>query len=272
MPLRFEKEILVDEDGAIAVDLIAANTELSKQKIKDAMQKGCVWQSRGKKTLRLRRAKKELRKGETLFIYYDENVLSMLAKEPLLIMDEGEYSVWNKPCGLLSQGSKWGDHCTITRWAEQHLKPQRPSFVIHRLDRAAQGLILVGHSKKAAAALSQMFATREVEKVYQAIVEGQWPEPSTTICHDIDKKAAISHVSLLSYDPLCCRTRVEVRIETGRKHQIRKHLSMEGFPIVGDRLYGSVATDENLNLAAVELTFRCPISRQSRAYQITPEF
>ncbi len=52
------------------------------------------------------------------------------------------------PYGMLSQGSKWSDHCTIARFAQQHLTPERPVFIVHRLDRAATGLILIAHSKK----------------------------------------------------------------------------------------------------------------------------
>ncbi len=116
MPSRFEKHIEVTSNELIAVDLLARETGLSKQKIKLIMQKGAVWVTKGKKTQRLRRAKKSLRQGETVHIYYDQTVLEKVPEEPTLLADEGRYSVWNKPYGLLSQGSKWGDHCTITRW------------------------------------------------------------------------------------------------------------------------------------------------------------
>lgn len=170
---RFEKHIEVGQTNSVAVDLLAAETGLSKQKIKQIMQKGAVWISKCKHTQRLRRAKKAIKIGETLHIYYDPKVLEMTPPEPELIFDQGRYSVWNKPYGLLSQGSKWGDHCTITRWAEQHLKPQRVSFVVHRLDRAASGLIVIAHEKGAAAELSKLFQHREVDKRYQIWVHAR---------------------------------------------------------------------------------------------------
>ena len=62
-------------------------------------------------------------------------------------------------------------------------------------------------------------------------------------------------------------TTVTIEIETGRKHQIRRHLSGMGFPIIGDRLYGSDESEDNLKLQAVTLKFICPITDQVREYE-----
>ena len=269
----FEHHIKITTDNQLAIECLASHTELSKQKLKEAMNKGCVWLTAGKKTQRIRRAKKTLKCGQTLHIYYDENVLSAEPPVPELIADESDYSVWHKPSGLLSQGSKWGDHCTITRWAEQHLTPQRNSFVVHRLDRAASGIILVAHSKTAAAKLSHLFATRAISKTYHAMVEGVWPfEASQTINQPIDGKPSVSHVTPLTIDKVNETSLLEVSIETGRKHQIRRHLAESGFPIVGDRLYDSTILDDDLKLMAVKLAFVCPLSHSEKLYQLTTNF
>ena len=115
--LRFECHIEVTRP-VTAIDLLRAETAISGQRIKQAMVKGAAWFTRGKKTLRVRRAKRELRAGDKLHLYYDERVLALSPDAPELVGDEKGYSVWNKPYGMLSQGSKWGDHCTISRWAE----------------------------------------------------------------------------------------------------------------------------------------------------------
>jgi tRNA pseudouridine32 synthase/23S rRNA pseudouridine746 synthase len=270
MTVKIEKSIKVEYSGTLAIDLLAQNLDLSKQKIKDAMQKGCIWLSSGKHTRRLRRAKKELKSGETLHVYYDEQVLNMEPVTPELVADENDYSVWNKPCRMLSQGSKWGDHCTLTRWAEQHLQPHRPAFVVHRLDRSARGLIVIAHTKKAAAALSKLFAERKVEKIYHAWVTGRWPHLDTvTLDSPIDNKNAISHITPVKYSPEQAATLLEISIETGRKHQIRKHLAGCGFPIIGDRLYGSRDTASDLQLTSVKLKFQCPITGAHREYQLS---
>jgi tRNA pseudouridine32 synthase/23S rRNA pseudouridine746 synthase len=181
-----EHHLQVESTGETAVDLLQRESGLSKGRIKSAMSKGAVWLTRGKSTQRLRRATRKLRSGDELHLYYDEDVLAEVPAEPQLIADVGDYSVWNKPYGLRSQGSKWGDHCTVTRWAEQHLQPERSAFVVHRLDRAANGLILVAHAKRTAAALSEIFTRRKIEKRYQAWVTGDFSgQPNPLLCGSV---------------------------------------------------------------------------------------
>lgn len=276
IPHSFEKHIEVTRNASVVVDLLATETGLSKQLIKQIMQKGAVWLSKGKRTQRLRRAKKILSIGEIIHIYYDQAVLAMLPPVPTLIADEGQYSVWDKPYGLLSQGSKWGDHCTITRWAEQHLKPQRNSFVVHRLDRAANGLIIVAHEKNAAAALSKLFQERKITKCYQILVHGQFDEYATLnkpvrVDSDIDGRKAVSYFSRINYDIVQDRSLLEVNIETGRKHQIRRHSAYIGFPVVGDRLYGQQGDKEDLQLTAYSLSFKCPYSHRHKNFNLLPK-
>lgn len=274
--LRFEKHIDVSIHGAVAVDLLALETGLSKQLVKQLMQKGAVWLTKGKRTQRLRRAKRALQIGQTVHVYYDQSVLAMIAPEPILISDEGHYSVWNKPYGLLSQGSKWGDHCTITRWAEQHLKPQRVSFVVHRLDRAANGLIIIAHAKNAAAALSKLFHDRQVEKRYQIWVHGQFSSQATRdqpirTDNEIDGRSAVSYFALVEYDADQNRSLLDVTIETGRKHQIRRHSAELGYPVIGDRLYGTEGDTVNLQLTAYFLAFECPYSHTQKRFNLLTE-
>jgi tRNA pseudouridine32 synthase/23S rRNA pseudouridine746 synthase len=267
-PALFEKHILVEADSMSAVDLLAEATDFSRQRIKQIMQKGAVWVTLAsgseKNAQRLRRAKKILQPGDTLHLYYDEKILAEEPPIPELIADEGTYSVWYKPYGLRSQGSKWSDHCTIARWVETHLEPQRPAFVVHRLDRAATGLIIIAHKKSTATQLSRMFAKREIEKRYRVVVHGRFPDTPEpyTMTQAIDERAAVSHATLLEYDAEQDRSLLEVNIETGRKHQIRRHLAWAGFPVVGDRLYGDAAvgicSEENLQLTACYLRFSDP--------------
>ncbi len=274
IPQRSEFHVDVKEDDVNAVTVLAEISGLSKQRIKQAMQRGAVWLTHRGSCRRIRRAKKELRAGDQLDFYYDERVLASEPIAPLLIADEGDYSVWYKPCGLLSQGSKWGDHCTVSRWAEQHLTPQRPAFIIHRLDRAASGLILVGHAKKATAALSQLFMSRAIEKHYRVLVHGKFPDaPSPyTINIEIDGRASTSHVTIIAYDEQQHRSLLSVHIETGRKHQIRRHLSETGYAVVGDRLYGSGDDTEDLQLTACQLAFENPLNGKQCRYRLADEF
>lgn len=149
-------EDVADLNDTNPLELLAQACGLSKQKVKDAMKKGAVWLSRGKQARPLRRKNASLSLGDELHLYYNEQVLSESVSKPELIADEGDYSVWHKPYGVWSQGSKWGDHCSIGRLVEEHFDYNRQTYVVHRLDRAARGLIIVAHNKEAAAALSAM--------------------------------------------------------------------------------------------------------------------
>ncbi|MCG8520327.1 MAG: RNA pseudouridine synthase [Pseudomonadales bacterium] len=243
-----------------AADALAAHTGLSKGRIKDAMTKGACWWTWKGKTLRLRRATKTLYPGIRLALYYDDTVLARTPPEASCVQDGKRYSLWYKPHGLLAQGSQWGDHCSLLRWVEQ--RTSREVFLVHRLDADAAGLMLVAHDGKAAGALSQLFQGRDIRKVYQAWVCGDLQASDRVLDEPIDGKAAISRLTTLAYDPQRDSTLVEVVIETGRKHQIRRHLAGIGHAIVGDRLYGE-GKGETLQLLAQALSFQCPLSRKA---------
>jgi len=271
--MKFEKHILINDADSTSVNVLANATELSKQHIKQAMTKGAVWLTRNQATQRIRRADKTLRIGDNLHIYYDEKILQQKIDDAVLVADEKMYSIWHKPYGMLSQGSKWGDHCTLNRWVEKNLQPQRPAFIVHRLDRAATGLMIIAHSKKCAAYFSKLFQDRQIEKHYQAIVHGHFPE-YRLLNSEIDKKPALSHVRHLEYDAKKDLSVVTVSIETGRKHQIRIHLSNAGFAIVGDRLYGEieVSDEQNLCLTSCFLSLISPADDEKKSYSLPDRY
>jgi len=239
------------------------------------MSKGAVWITRGNKSQRLRRAKRSLQAGDQVHLYYDERVLAETPPGPALIADKGDYSVWHKPRGMRSQGSKWGDHCTIMRWAEQHLEPERTSYTVHRLDLATDGLIIVAHSKTMAAKFGHLFRERRIIKRYRAVVHGAFATTDTprSIAEAIDGKAARSEISLVEHSADGSRSLVDVRIYTGRKHQIRRHLAYAGHPVVGDRLHGSGEKDGvDLQLTAYLLAFDCPADQKPVEYRLPDKF
>lgn len=213
--MKKELHITIETKNKTAVDILSiefSSLDLSRQSIKQAMQKGCTWlestDQKGQKFIRrLRRAKKVLSEGDILHCYYDSDVLTAEPTNATLISDEGDYSIWNKPAGMLSQGSKWGDHCTINRWVEKNIKPERPAFIVHRLDRAANGLIILAHKKQVASQFSQMFKNHEIQKHYEVLVNGDFraslntAKETKTINDEIDGKTATSHISLIKYDP-----------------------------------------------------------------------
>ncbi len=267
-PEQFELHLSVSSEDESAISLLATASGLSKQNIKQVMQNGAVWLSHNGNTRRLRRAKHKLRSGDELHLYYDLAIQSTVPPVPQLIADEGDYSVWYKPQGMYSQGTKWGDHCTIGRWVERHL--DRTTFTVHRLDRAATGLILLAHKKSSAAKLSALFAERKISKRYRARVSGEFPTEPQLFDQAIEGREARSHAQLINYDAALNCSLIEVDIETGRKHQIRRHLSGAGYPIIGDRLYGhaeeSTQTKEDLQLLAYQLSFTDSTNGEKKYY------
>jgi tRNA pseudouridine32 synthase/23S rRNA pseudouridine746 synthase len=278
MTVTFEHHIkftsVISDRSNTALSLLCASLNdseyrLSTSQIKQAISQGALWLTRGKYTQRLRRVKKALLPNDELHFYYNEAVLGAEVNEAILISDEGNYSVWYKPFGMLSQGSKWSDHCTISRFVQHNLTPERAVFIVHRLDKAATGLMLIAHSKKAASTLATMFEERTsqdnmLSKYYQIIVHGDHSinQQPQVIKKDIDGKQACSTFTCLAYDKEQNRSLISVKIDSGRKHQIRIHAASIGLPVVGDRLHGIADSNsvQNLQLCAVSLSFNCPFS------------
>ncbi len=271
--MKFELHLKVTTTTT-AIQLLSDHCQLSITQLKQAIIKGALWLETAKYTKRFRRIKKLLTAGDALHFYYDEQVLNQQPEPAQLIADEGNYSLWYKPYGMLSQGSKWSDHCTIARWVEKNLTPARSSFIVHRLDRAASGIILIAHSKKAAKAFSQLFEQHRLQKIYYIVSHGDHrlrPQPDV-ITALIDGKTANSTFTCLQYCPQQKLSLIEVNIGSGRKHQIRKHAALIGYPVVGDRLHGDKNKPHheqvNLQLCAVSLSFICPLTQKKRSYQL----
>ena len=243
------------------VDFIAGHkkVELSKAIIKEAMTQGSCWVRKGNSKLlkRVRRAKTVLMKGDYVEFYFDADLYETqkagLDSEPVLISEHRDWSVWNKPAGWLSQGTKYGDSFSLLRHVEK-LKGKEV-FLVHRLDKETSGLMIVAHNNKAAKGLGTLWATQKVRKLYWAECLGHFKEQEGTVNSPVDNKEAVSHYKVLE-------TRektdlVEVIIETGRKHQIRLHMLALEHPVMGDPRYGrGNKNKDGMKLVAAALKFR----------------
>lgn len=253
--------VLEDTLGSsgVACDLLARRTGLSKGRVKDAMNKGALRiKKAGKGSVqRLRRATADLSRGDWISFHYDESLLSIKPLVPEQVADEGGWSVWYKPAGLLSQGNEFGDHCSLLRQAELLLEPRREAFLVHRLDGPATGLMMVAHDRELSGRLSALFAERKVYKRYRVMIQGAVGEPGSTRTLDepLDGKEAVSHATVVSTQGE--RQLLDVVIDTGRRHQIRRHLAGAGAPVVGDREYGGPSAPM-MCLTCVELAFADP--------------
>jgi 23S rRNA pseudouridine1911/1915/1917 synthase len=147
--------------------------------------------------------------------------------------------------------------------------PSRPG-VVHRLDRDTSGLLVLAKGEPAFSRLVEMMASRQVGRVYRAVVVGEGlPETGTIdspVGRDPDNptlmtagvgKLAITHFEVL--EEAAGHTMLRVRLETGRTHQIRVHLSAIGYPVYADPLYGESIPGRRLWLHAERLNFEHPV-------------
>lgn len=240
-------------------------------KIKDAMNKGAVWIKKKGRLARIRKATTLLQTGAHIELHYDGDLLSLVPPKPTLISDQVHYSVWLKPSGLMAQGTMFGDHCSLLRQAELFFQMKRPLFLVHRLDRESHGIMLVAHSKEAAAKLSELFQKKEIVKEYWVEVLGSLGEPGGkgTIDLPLDGKSALTDYEVISHDQGRNISTVSAYIRTGRLHQIRRHFEMIGHPVMGDPKYGEGNKNrEGMKLTAVSLKFRCPFSHKVVEFRI----
>jgi tRNA pseudouridine32 synthase/23S rRNA pseudouridine746 synthase len=267
------KRIVVAADAAPVCDYLARCSALSKSRIKDALNKGAVWLTRADGRRRLRRATALLRAGDRIELHYDPVLLSRSPPASRCIEDARRYSVWYKPAGVMAQGTDFGDHCALLRQAELYFHARRPVFLVHRLDRETEGLMLIAHDREAAARLSALFREGRIRKIYRARVRGVPAERMGVIDLPLDGKRALSSYRVRDCDAAAEVATLEVEIATGRTHQIRRHLALIGHAVLGDPRYGRGNKDSSgLQLAAVALHFRCPLGGGDRHYSVQGNF
>ncbi len=266
------EHVIRANDPKEAATLLAALSGLPKARIKDAINKGAVWHAqRGRRPQRLRRASRSPAPGDRLQLFYDPAILSRVAPRARLLVRCRYYSVWDKPVGLLVEGSRFGDHATLLRQVEEHFPDARAIHLVHRLDLEASGLLLVAHSPQAAARLSALFRDRAVDKAYRVEVWGDLGAPGRIgrVDRPLDGKAAVTDYVIERVDRDAGTTTLTVNMASGRYHQIRRHFAGLGYPVVGDPKYGErrASPAGGMRLRAIRLSFVDPWTGQSRVFE-----
>lgn len=189
--------------------------------------------------------------------------------------------VANKPCDLLSVPGKASSHKDSLATRIQKRFPT--ALIVHRLDMATSGLMVLALDKMTHRELSIRFQNREVDKTYTAIVSGlinqqdsvdlplitDWPNrPKQKVDHE-QGKPSLTHYRLLDYHDEQDTSRVELTPVTGRSHQLRVHMQSIGHPILGDRLYASqdiIDKSDRLLLHATTLGFKHPATEEEMKF------
>jgi 23S rRNA pseudouridine1911/1915/1917 synthase len=166
---------------------------------------------------------------------------------PEILFENEAFIVINKPPGLLSIPDREGKEPSIKSWLRERYGN---IFVVHRLDRDTSGVIVFAKDEATHKYLSGVFEDREVEKLYQGIVQGTLPQKEGSIDlpimeHPVKPGVMVTNkhgkASLTDYivqEELGLYSLVQFRIHTGRTHQIRVHMQALGHPIACDETYG----------------------------------
>jgi tRNA pseudouridine32 synthase/23S rRNA pseudouridine746 synthase len=199
--------------------------------------------------------------------------------------------VLDKPAGLLSVPGRGEDKQDCLSARAQRLYPD--ALIVHRLDMATSGLMVLARGIEAQRSLNAAFAERRVSKRYIAVVDGvlapppedwglidlpiivDWPNrPRRMIDHQLGKPSTTRWRVVPQHAPMAT-TRVELEPVTGRSHQLRVHLLALGHPILGDALYGSPrvqALAERLLLHACTLELPHPVTGEAMRFVSTESF
>lgn len=185
-----------------------------------------------------------------------------------IIYEDSDLIVVHKPAGLLTSTHAREKRPTLLAWVREYVNQKIPGTrvgLIHRLDRDASGLILFSLNNRSYASLKHQFYHHSAQRVYYALIDGTLAPPDGTIDYRLveyadgtvhrTRRADRGESAVTRYSTIRSlngRTLLRLELETGRKHQIRAHLTEKGHPIVGDRLYGG-SPASRLMLAGVEL-------------------
>ena len=224
------------EDGTSLQDFLAAKLGLSRRAAKQQIDARIV-RVDGQSVWM---AHHRLRAGDVVSVAGfapSPTAVSRRPKRVAILFEDADYLVADKPAGL---GVNEAPFSLETLLRTQTGNPELR--VSHRLDRDTTGCLVCSKSAAAHEALVRVFKSHRVAKTYRTVVYGRWDADASTIDLPIDGRRALSQVHCIRRNAKA--SHLSVRIETGRTHQIRRHLAMARHPVVGDPEYGPKVVED----------------------------
>lgn len=275
-------EIKVENSENVRLDAYIASkqSDLSRSNIQKLIDSGDILVNNS-----IKKMSYKVQEGDVIQINVPEAREANIKPENIpidIIYQDNDIIVVNKPKGLVVHPADGNPDGTLVNAIIAICKDGlsgiggelRPG-IVHRLDKDTSGLLIVAKNDKAHRLMSEQIKNREVRKIYIALVKGVVSENEATIDMPIgrstkdrkkmavrkDGKEAVTHFRVLKRYP--SYTLLEVKIDTGRTHQIRVHMAEIGHPVVGDMVYSSGKNEfgvEGQMLHAKSLDFKHPIT------------
>lgn len=224
-----------------------------------------------------------LKRGQTVFINKKKSTEKPRFRELRIVHEDADLIVIDKASGLLSMATDTEKQKTAYSILSDYVKrydPKNLIFIVHRLDRETSGLMMFARSKKVQEALQKDWNESIIERSYVAIVEGAMDKKEGTITSWLkenkamvmyssqtpdDGQKAVTHYKVLKTNRLF--SLLDVKLETGRKNQIRVHMKDLGFPVTGDKKYGAKLNPVGqMGLHARVLAFKHPVTGRAMRF------
>ena len=237
----------------------------------------------------IKKSSYKVKKGDVIKIEIPEPKESKIEAQDIpieIVYEDNDIIVVNKPKGLVVHPANGNEDGTLVNAIMNICKDSlsgiggelRPG-IVHRLDKDTSGVLIVAKNDIAHVKMSEQIKKHEVEKTYIALVKGIVKENQATINMPIGRstkdrkkmavnkkgKEAITHFKVIERFPKYNCTLLEIKIETGRTHQIRVHLSEIGYPVIGDEVYSNGKNQWNIKgqcLHAKSLKFKHPVTKK----------